>query len=264
MTTFDAAAPRFDMGRVVKRMFDAVGRNLVVFGLLSLILGAGPQLVISLAAAAIAAGGAASGLGFLFMIIGGLGAIVGAYVLQAALVHGVVRDLNGQKADFGDCLSTGFRHFLPVLALAILMTIAVCFGLIFLLVPGVFMALVWCVAVPSEVVERTGVFGAFSRSADLTRHHRGAIFGLFMAFVLLSWILSAVVFAVGGGLNGAYSGQFAIGTQIMAGNFAPAVVSVVSQTVQGVLGAAGLASLYYELRLIKEGIGPESLASVFD
>jgi hypothetical protein len=31
-----------------------------------------------------------------------------------------------------------------------------------------------------------------------------------------------------------------------------------------VLNAASIASIYYELRVIKEGIGPEALASVFD
>jgi hypothetical protein len=29
------------------------------------------------------------------------------------------------------------------------------------------------------------------------------------------------------------------------------------------IGAAGVASIYYELRLVKEGVGPEQLAAVF-
>jgi len=33
---------------------------------------------------------------------------------------------------------------------------------------------------------------------------------------------------------------------------------------RAVIASAGVASIYYELRSIKEGIGPEALASVFD
>jgi len=35
------------------------------------------------------------------------------------------------------------------------------------------------------------------------------------------------------------------------------------RAVLGLIGAAGIASIYYELRLVKEGVGPEQLAAVF-
>jgi hypothetical protein len=34
--------------------------------------------------------------------------------------------------------------------------------------------------------------------------------------------------------------------------------------ISGIISSAGTASIYFELRSIKEGIGPEALAAVFD
>ena len=65
-------------------------------------------------------------------------------------------------------------------------------GAILLLVPGLILAVMWSVVAPACVVERTGVFGAFSRSQELTRGYRWPIFGLYVAFFVLMIIISAV------------------------------------------------------------------------
>jgi hypothetical protein len=122
------------------------------------------------------------------------------------------------------------------------------------------MALAWIVAVPAEVVERTGIFAAFGRSADLTRNHRGAIFGLAIAYWLVIWIIAMVAgvtvmaLTFRGGNAGAFGGE----------RVGLAIFMTAYQVVLGALGATGVASVYYELRSIKEGIGPEALASVFE
>ena len=42
------------------------------------------------------------------------------------------------------------------------------------------------------------------------------------------------------------------------------ISSTITAIIYVVIAAAGIASIYYELRVIKEGIGPEALAAVFD
>jgi len=42
------------------------------------------------------------------------------------------------------------------------------------------------------------------------------------------------------------------------------VSGIVSSMISGIIGSTFLASVYYELRQIKEGVGPEVLAAVFD
>jgi len=254
-------APRFEMGRVAKLTFGSIGRNWVVFGLLGLLLSAIPQALTSWFQARMFAapvpGTFPTGASFLGSSVASLINFAGVMILQAALVHGVISDLNGRKATFGECLQTGIRFALPIIAILILSALGIGLGLVLLIVPGVMLYLAWMVAVPAEVVERTGVFGAFSRSAELTRNHRWSLLGLYVIFLILTWILLGTLLALTGGFRAA---------ALMMGTRTPVmmVVLAVVQVIQGVIGSAGIAAIYYELRSIKEGIGPESLASVFD
>jgi hypothetical protein len=254
MTVAEGVSPRFEIGRVASRTFGVIGRNLVVFLSLATLLAGVPQAIVGYftLTAVFGSGGASA------FLISGCAALIGFVamgVLQAALIHGSVADLNGRKANLSDCLSTGLRFFLPVIGVSILTGLGIAVGFVLLIVPGVLLALAWCVNVPVVVVERKDVFAAFGRSADLTRNHRGAILVLVIAYALVAGILQQVTLAVTGGFSLATLGSF---------NATQWVVLTVLQVAESLIGAAGIAAIYYELRSIKEGIGPEALASVFD
>jgi hypothetical protein len=246
MTAMAATPQRFDMGRVIQRTFGTVGRNWVTFGLLALPFSVIPQALLQVQIAGLRTGPNTSMVGFGGLL--SLIALVGGFLMEAGLTYGSVMDLNGRRPTFGDCLSVGLRYILPLIGLSILMGLAIAAGLVLFIVPGVLMALAWSVAVPSLVVERTGVFGAFSRSAELTRNHRGAIFLLMIAYMILSLVIGALAAAV----------------MSIAGPEASVAVLGVVRGAETLIGAAGVASIYYELRSIKEGVGPEALAAVFD
>jgi hypothetical protein len=263
MTTATIATSRFDMGRVMRMTFGAIGRNWLVFGLLTLLLAAAPTYLLGWSQARLFGFGQ-SGMTpdsilpvmaqtFMGVIISGGAGLV----MQAGLVHGVVADLNGRKASFGDCLGTGVSFLLPVLGLGIVMGVAIVIGFLLFVAPGVFLSLMWIAAVPAMVVEGTGVFGAFSRSEELTRNHRWALLGLCVVYLIASWILSLAALGASGGFNV---------TAQMAGIQNPVSLGLRSlfAAVSVLVRTAGIAAIYYELRSIKEGIGPEALASVFD
>jgi hypothetical protein len=261
MTAISATAPRFDIGRVINRTFGVIGRNLVVFSLLALLLSGLPELVRGGLQMQFMNGASPSDssrlLGVLFGMIGSSFVYLGCmFVLQAAIMHGVIADLNGRKASLGECLGTGVRFLLPLLGITVLLGLALMVGFVLFIVPGVLMALAWIVAAPAEVVERTGILGAFRRSADLTRNHRGAIFGLAVLAAVLGWILSLTVLATTGGFQAIMTGHYMSWTTV--------IVAALLQAVQLLINSAGTAAIYYELRSIKEGIGPEALAAVFD
>jgi Uncharacterised protein family (UPF0259). len=251
---------RFDMGRVVSRTFGAIGRNAVTFLVLS-VIAVTPQLILS---AFLGVGDIARGHVIrpdqllhtysMLGIVSIFGFILGA-VLQAALVHGTINDLNGKKASFGDCLQTGIRYCLPLIVLTIAMTLAMFAGLILLIVPGVLIFLAWAVAVPVLVVENTGIGGAFGRSAALTKDHRWAILGLAVAVWLIATGLGLLLLPLQGLLILQGAGTIAMAPFLVVSG----AVHVVTATIM----ATGTAAIYYELRQIKEGIGPEQLADVF-
>ena len=243
----------FDIGRVIERTFGVVGANfLTLFGL-SLVLAALPQAVTALAMSP-----SADGMPN-FSPLWGLGSLVtfvAAFLLQASIVHASIVDLNGGKASFADSLRVGLSHFLPVLGISILMSIALIFGFMLLIVPGVMMAIAWVVAVPVQVVEKTGVIQSFGRSAQLTRGSRWSIFGLFFVYLLL-----ALAFMIVGGL---IFGVLSVMTGGPEGLVTRAIFSPLLNAVASMIGASGAAAIYYELRSKKEGIGPQELAAVFD
>src|SRR5262245_52640153 len=258
-----AAAPRFEMGRVVRRTFSVIGDNITTFAMLSLIP------AVSVAAMGWAGSQFENGaweptlpdVNTLALIgVGFVLYLLASVFFQGAVVHGAVASLNGRRASIPDCTATGLRYAVPLLCVGLLMMLGMVVGFVLLIVPMIMFAVMWCVVAPACVVERTGVFGAFRRSRDLTRGHRWPIFGLFLAFGFLMVIISMVFGAVAGvSMVAAQSEGAASGMSIVAMGS-----SVISSMISAILGSTFAAALYYELRQIKEGIGPEALASVFD
>ncbi|HEY3813237.1 MAG TPA: hypothetical protein VGL66_08410 [Caulobacteraceae bacterium] len=256
----EPAGGTFDIGRVIQRTFGVIGRNFVPFLILALLFKAVPTVVIGAWSAierssALVANnpfGAFTGQNVLIGLVSTIVSIISVFVLQAALLRGTIADLNGKRASLGDMLSTGLRFFFPLLGLGLVMGVALAVGFLLLIVPGIMMAVAWCAAAPAVVAEKTGVFDSFTRSANLTRGHRWAIFGLFViyAVIVISAIGSAFMFA---NLND-------IRTMLTIS----VVIQAVVGTLSALIGGAGSAALYYELRTIKEGAGADNLASVFD
>ena len=261
MAVTETAAPHFEIERVVRRTFSVIKNNLLVFALLSLLA--------AIPSAALTWAEPTTGASFFDVNAIALTAaawlvyVVSMFVLQAALVHGTIAELNGRRASFADCLSTGLKHFVPLLLIAIIYFFVVFCGLIFFVVPGLIVAVMLSVAVPVRVVEHTGVLVSFDRSQGLTKGHRWAIFGLFIAYYIVQMIISMIVLSVVIFSVMRSPEAFAIDAGT-AKTWPMILASAVAQMINAVLSATGTASIYYELRQIKEGVGPEALASVFD
>jgi hypothetical protein len=274
------AATGISMGRVIGRLFEVLGRNLLLFLLLSALLVGLPTGVFGYVQVSVTplltpgtpAGDPSALMASLFSplrigigVAAWLASIIGNAVLQGAVIHATVSDLSGKRPTFGECLGTGFRFLLPLVAIGIIFAICCMFGFLIFIVPGVLLALAWCVAAPAEVMERVGVFGAFARSVELTRNNRGAIFGLAIAFGIAQWIVQTLlgtVMSVGMGGYAAAAGPSSSAFQNLF--VVQMVISLVVATVFASVGQAGIASLYSELRHAKEGVGVEQLAAVFD
>ncbi len=242
----------FRISEVATRTFGAISRNFGVFFALSATLAGVPAFLIGLADLETGAFAAAG-------ILGGLISFVSAYILQGALIHGAVVDFNGGRAKFGDCLSTGLKHFLPLLAIAILMALGVWAGMILLLVPGIILSIMWIVAVPARVVENTGILESFGRSRELTKGSRWGIFGLAVIYVIVYVLISVIVMVP--------TGIFAdglVGSSMGAGGFVIGILNALVTVTVTMVGAAGVSAIYFELRKSKEGIGADALAAAFD
>jgi uncharacterized membrane protein len=179
-------------------------------------------------------------------------------LVSSALVYGVVMELKGQRASMLDCLTTGLGRFFPVLGVAILTMLAIAGGLLLFIVPGLIVTCVLYVTTQVAVLERPGVFGALSRSSELTRGHRWQIF----AIVLLVWLLNYAVselmqVLMVDELQRAEADLYAVLRRYFYLDLGRTVL-------MGSLSSVMASSAYYYLRLEKEGTSADELSRVFE
>jgi hypothetical protein len=244
-----------DIGRVIQRGIRTISRHGLVFAALALLLGGVPTYLTQTFLVGNLTGEGAGAPFAVFLSPGYWGSIlvtmICGYVLQATLVRASILDLSGRDPDIGQCLVEALKLILPMIGLAIMTSIICGIGFVLLFVPGIIFYLMLIVAVPVLVEERSGVIESMQRSRQLTKGSRGRIFLLLLLFVL-AYLLVSAVFGFVGGIFG--SGSMAM--IALTGSLASSIV--------GLLISALLASLYVELRTIKEGATPEGLAAIFD
>lgn len=240
----------FSISNVFSNTFGVIARNAVLFlGLSAVIVGV-PQLLIgSLTTTTQASDPLALFSNPGAIASGGLGYILFLFlsiVLQASLIVASANDLAGKPVNFGFCVSRAIAKLLPLIGLGIVVAFGISLGLLFLIVPGVILYLMWMVAVPAMMVENLGVFEALSRSSALTKGSRLKLFGLIIVFIVFSFIIG-----------------IPFGLLTMISPTLSVLSSALISTASAAVGAAGIAAVYIELRGTREGASSEQLASVF-
>jgi hypothetical protein len=170
--------------------------------------------VIYLAAAVVAALLALAG-GYIGALLGSLVGIFAAFLLQATLVK-AVQDVRDGRVDLslGETVRAATPYLWPVAGASILAGIAITFGLILLIVPGLYLITIWAVIVPVIVLEQSGALASFGRSQQLVRGRGWHVFGtLVLVFIILiavnlilGLIFSALPDVLGNGLSSVISG----------------------------------------------------------
>jgi len=257
-----SAAPveQIDPGRVISRGFAALKANFLPFFAAGLLLAGGPTFLFEYFAM-----GAGVSDPAIFVTAAFWGPMIGSFVamaigsalLQAMLVRSTTLHLSGREADVPGSAMGAIALTLPIIGVAICVSIVAGLGLLLLIIPGIMIFCALSVAVPALVEERCGVFASMSRSRDLTRGSRGQVF----VVLLFNWVVSVVVNGVIGAVVGV--GMFPEpGTSLPDPLFASTLYALGAGLI-AVVSAVTLAALYLELRQVKEGAGAELLADVF-
>lgn len=174
--------------------------------------------------------------------------------LTSTFTYGVVMELRGRRASMGRSVSVGLARFLPALGVTLLVIIATLLGLVLIVIPGVIVFCMFCVAVPASVVERPGLLGAMRRSRELTMGHKAEIFGLLLIGYFALMLLGFIVGAVTGGAE----------EQTWESLRGEVITEAVIELFSNSLMAVGAAVVYVQLRTRKEGSSIDELARVFE
>jgi hypothetical protein len=155
-------------------------------------------------------------------------------ILYQGMVVKLVQDVQDGRRDnsIGDLLRSVEPVFWPLLAVSILFGLGVGLGFVLLIIPGLFLLVIWSVVAPVTVLEHPGVFNAFGRSRALVRGNGWNVFG-----VILLVFLAVVVVSVAAGIATESLGSVGRSLVQWAVNAALAPVTALSASV-----------LYFELR----------------
>jgi len=262
-SSIDSSA--FSIGPVISRSFSTLFKHPFVFVGLT-ILAQAPRFAIAMLNRNPEAGGLAA--------VAAVINIAFLLTIQGATAYAVFRSLQGHGVSLGECLSRGMRRVIPLLFAVLSLTVfhillfmvAFFVGWLFLrlgpsgfsgllviipivLVVGLVMCVLlckWCVFAPVCVVERLGPIKSLNRSSELTKGCRAKIYGIYQLCGLI-FLGVMVVFQ----LIAFFTGFF-----ILVNYFIAAVMAAFFHVTTAVI--------YYELRNVKEGVGIEQLANVFD
>lgn len=239
---------RFDIGRVASLTFGVIARNPILFVGIALLFSGLPAFAMTYSQfeLALASGPEMTGWIAPFIIATLLTLILGA-LMQTSLVVATLQDLSGQRVDVAACLKRALVMFFPLLGLTILMWLGIGLGMILLVVPGIILYVMWFIAVPALVEERRGVIAALGRSRRLTAGARWPIFGMVVAFLVLSTTLSVLPSVA----------------QLTPSSLAYAILQAVLSMLASLIASTGVAATYVELRTVKEGANVDALAAIF-
>ena len=161
----------------------------------------------------------------------------------------------GEKPEWRPSLRFAFGHLRSLLWVVFISSIATGFGLLLCLIPGIWLAIIWAVAIPAVLMEGSRGTKALGRSFQLVQPRFWAV----CAVVVISYIIRAVLnSAIGGGviaLTFTDVGQNVFLTQVLTGA-AGALAAIIATPFQ----AAVIAVLYFDLRVRREGFDLQLLA----
>lgn len=114
--------------------------------------------------------------------------------LVAVLTHAAVTNMtSGHNPPWQDSIAWSLRVYPPLLLLSILLSVVVGAGLFLLIAPGVVLWVMFRVAVPALVIQRTGVLESFGRSRELTSGSRWRLFLMLLGELLVILIVSFLI-----------------------------------------------------------------------
>ncbi|MBV9342173.1 MAG: hypothetical protein JO159_14970, partial [Acidobacteria bacterium] len=134
--------------------------------------------------------------------------------------------------------------------------IAAFLGFLLLVIPGIYLLLMWSLAIPVTVLEGGGLNLSTARSRQLTNGSRGRIFIIYLLIVVLAIVISVVI-EWPLGILAALLGYRQTGNLMAVVEAVQAAGNFISTCLIGPLATIALTLIYYDQRVRKEGFDLE-------
>jgi hypothetical protein len=200
------------------------------------------------------------------IIAGGMGSFLLLYLMigvaQSATVSAVSDLYLGRPTSVRDAYDQSKGKIMTVFAVMILTFLATMVGVIFLIIPGIYLACRLAVSVPVAIVEKESPVGSMQRSMDLTQGHAWQMFLLLLLVGVIQWVVSALLQAPV--MFFAFTAAMAKHQVSFGVSAYSYVAEYVSQVVVGPIGTISASLMYYNLRVKKEGFDIMHLMNSLD
>jgi hypothetical protein len=184
------------------------------------------------------------------VLIGILLTLVVGAVAQILTVRATTGPLGADAgAEFVPAIQAALPKFVPVFLTSLLVQVLVSLGMVFLIVPGVFLAVMLLVSTVACILEDRSPVEALKRSRELTRGNRWRVLGLVLILALLvigTGLLVAIPTAAAGIVPG-------------IGALVGRVLASAAEGLLGVFVAIILTHAFLELRRLNEASAPAPL-----
>ncbi len=181
--------------------------------------------------------------------------VLAALIVQGALALCLVDAYIGQSLDWRAALRAAATRIGSLVWLSILYGVLVVLGFIAVVLPGIWLVVIWSVAVPALMFEHVGGFKALGRSFDLVRGRWWATFAEELVAVIMLVVVLAVVALLFRGIeSGLKVGSIGLWLGI---NW---LANVIAELIALPFFAAVIAVVYIDLRVRKEALDLELLA----
>jgi hypothetical protein len=184
--------------------------------------------------------------------------VVAIFLASAALAISFVDAYVEQPLDWVASIRAAATRLVSLVWLAALLIVLIGLGLIALILPGVFLLVVWSVSIPALMFEHLRGFKALGRSFDLVRGRWWATFARLLVAIIMvavvTFVIELLVSELAKGLKIGTVGLW-FGFNWLSG--------VLSALISYPFLAAVIAVIYIDLRIRKEALDIELLASGF-
>ena len=236
------------MGEVIVRTWNVLSRHFLTFIVLVGIAELIPLLVTLYQGYAISPLSNSRTTILVAGMVAGLVQFILTSFAQAIVVFAAFQDLRGRQVSASESFRQGVSRLFPVIVASILTGLLVGIGYVLCLVPGLIAMAAMAVVLPACVVEQLGPIQSMSRSSDLTTGHWWPIIGVGFAWLVITLLVSSAIQSTMPGVVALPKQLATWGWQVVSGSFSSVYAAI----------------LYHDLRAVRDGIGIDEIAAVFD
>jgi len=182
-------------------------------------------------------------------------AVLQFVIVQVACFRILAEGYLGRSVGAGDSMRYALSRGWSTLWLSALLLVGLAVAFVLFLLPGIWLAIAWSVAIPVLLVERTGGAAALRRSFRLVR---GLWWSTLARLLVAGLLIGVATAAITGGLLVLL--LFAVEEASYAALVLTGIVNVVGQVLTTPFLAAVVTLIYFDLRVRKEGFDLAVLA----